>query len=484
MQKSKKTSKKYLPYLFIFLALIAIVAVGIFFAKNNNNNSTNINDSAVDWSTFDEKIINLSSSGSQKLTSPGVYTLTGTLEDGMIEVSTSGTVKLILDNVTIKNSNGPAILVSESELVVIETKENSTNYLSDSAKYSVSDEDICATLFSKDDLVLEGSGKLFITGNYEDGIVSKDDLKINSGSYELDTKDEGIRGRDSVEILGGEFIINSGGDAIKSNNSEEIGKGTVSISDGTFSISAGDDGIHAETNLEINGGTIDIEKSYEGLEGANISINGGDIKINASDDGINAAGGNDGSSPNMRNYNSSSSNYSIVIGGGNIYVNSLGDGIDSNGSLVINGGEVVVDGPANSANGALDSETGIVYNGGTVIALGASGMATAPDESSNGYSISAFFDTTYSAGTKISVKDASGNLILSHVSSKTFSHASLSSEQFKEGQTYIIYINEAEVSSITLTGKTTRIGSGAQMMGPGGAPAQKEGNQRFEGKNP
>ncbi|MBR3256793.1 carbohydrate-binding domain-containing protein [Candidatus Saccharibacteria bacterium] len=486
-RNKSKSNKKLIPYILLVLVPVVLIVIAlIFFNKQNPSGSSVLDDSAVSWSTYSEQTIELEDS--LKISNPGVYTLSGEISDGMIEINTSGIVKLILNGVTVKNSSGPAILVSEAETVFLETVEGTTNTFSDSSSYKTSDEDICATVFSKDDLVLQGSGTLIVTGNYEDGIVSKDDLKITSGTYKLDTKDEGIRGRDSVEISGGTFEISAGGDAIKSNNSDEVGKGTVKISGGDFSISAGDDGIHAESALEISGGTINIEKSYEGLEGSSVTISGGDIKVVASDDGVNAAGGNDGSSPNMARYQASSSNYKIEISGGNLYVNSQGDGLDSNGSLTVSGGAVVVDGPINSANGALDAEAGVFYNGGSLIAVGASGMATAPSEASSGHSLSVYFDSTYSAGTKLSVKDSSGNLVLSHVSSKSFSHASLSSEQFKEGETYIIYINEAEVNSVTISGKTSRVGSGAQemMMGPGGggAPAGAGGNQRRGWNNP
>ncbi|MBQ3430822.1 carbohydrate-binding domain-containing protein [Candidatus Saccharibacteria bacterium] len=467
-EKPEKPSRKLLEILTLVFVPVAIIVVCLLFFNNKDNGlKNNIDDSSVAWSTYDEQEITLSES--LEITTPGIYTLTGSLSDGMIEINTPGIVKLVLNNASIVNSSGPAILVSEAETVFIETAEGTTNYLSDSTKYNLSDDDIKATLFSKDDLVLQGSGKLVVTGNFEDGIVSKDDLKITSGTYEINSKDEGIRGRDSVYIAGGTFDIVSGGDAIKSNNSDEIGKGTVLIDSGEITISAGDDGIHAESSTEINGGKIDIKKSYEGIEGSTIKITGGEISVVSSDDGLNAAGGNDSSSPNTRTYQSSSSNYWIEINGGTIHVDSAGDGIDSNGSLTINGGTVIVDGPANSANGALDSETDVVYNGGTIIAVGASGMAVAPGNKSSGYSISAFLDKTYSAGTTISVKNSAGENVLSYAPIKSFSHLSLSSPEFKEGETYTIFLNDSEYESVTLSEKTTRVGFSieGQMM-PGG----------------
>ena len=140
---------------------------------------------------------------------------------------------------------------------------------------------------------------------------------------------------------------------------------------------------------------------------------------------------------------------------------------------------MVVDGPTNSGNGALDAEGEVQFNGGSVVAVGASGMAVAPGSGSSGYSMSVFFSQTYSAGTTISVRDASGNTVLTHTAAKSFQHASLSSESFAEGGTYYIYVNGAEYTSVTLSGKTTQVGSGGMMNG--GMPGQMNGGQQQAG---
>ncbi|MBR3131434.1 carbohydrate-binding domain-containing protein [Candidatus Saccharibacteria bacterium] len=469
-EKRKKEPKRR-PVLVITIILVVVVAVAIIFGGANGTGrstlSNNINDTGVNWDRYDTTAITLSGTGKTLITQAGVYTVTGTLSDGYIEINSLGAVKLILDGVIITNNSGPAIYVAGAEMVTIELAGGSNNTLTDATIYRGWDEDVCGVLFSHDDLVLQGDGELTIEANYEDGIVGKDDLKINSGIYNIDAKDEGIRGRDSIYIVDGTFEITSGGDALKSNNSDEVGKGWVKIDGGSITASADDDGVHAESSLEINGGTIQINKSYEGIEAAKVTINDGEISITASDDGINAAGGNDGSSPNMGRYQQSSNNYSISINGGRLYVNSAGDGIDSNGAVYVNGGTVIVDGPTNSGNGALDSETGVIFNGGSVVAIGASGMAVAPDKSSAKYSISVFFASTYSAGTVLEVYDDHGNVILKHTSLKSFQHASLSSDAFEEGETYYVYVDDVRYTTVTLSEKTTQVGQGNRMM-PGG----------------
>ena len=468
-------------FLIAAIVLVPLIIVGICLLLGQGSSDTsvpsnNIDDSSINWDSYSGSEIELTDS--IKITSGGVYTLSGTVADGMIEINTDKDVKLILNGVSATNSNGPALYVANADNVVLETVAGTTNTFTDSSLYNNWDEDVCGAIFSHDDLVLQGEGTLVVNGNYEDGIVGKDDLKIVSGTYIVKSKDDAIRGRDSVYVVDGTFTITSGGDGIKSNNSDEVGKGYILIDGGTFKISAGDDGIHAESSLEVNGGTISVEKSYEGLEAGKITINGGDISIVSSDDGFNAAGGNDSSSPNMSRYQASSGNYALIFNGGNIYVNASGDGLDSNGYLEINGGTIIVDGPTSSGNGALDAESSVSYNGGSLIAVGASGMAVAPGSSSSKYSLSVFFSSTYSAGTTLTVKDSSGNTLLEYSPKKSFAHAVFSSESFKEGETYTILVNGSEYASATLSEKTTQLGSGGMMM-PG---AQGGGQQPGQGR--
>ncbi|MBR3320015.1 carbohydrate-binding domain-containing protein [Candidatus Saccharibacteria bacterium] len=465
--------------LIITIPLVIIALVVILFGVKSSDSELgdNITSNQMAVNSANSKTLTLTKT--TKISEPGVYTLVGEIADGMLSINTVGVVQLILNNVTITNSNGPAIYVENASTVIIETADGSTNTLTDSSIYEGWDEDVCGALFSHDDLVLQGAGTLIVNGNFEDGIVGKDDLKIISGQYVVSARDEGIRGRDSIYIVDGKFDITAGGDALKANNSEEVAKGWVKIDGGVILASAGDDGIHAESSVEINGGTIEISQSYEGIEGAKITINGGAINVTASDDGINAAGGNDGSSPNMARFKESSGDYAIAINGGTIHIASNGDGIDSNGTVSVNGGEVIVDGPVNAGNGALDAETGIIYNGGSIIAVGSSGMAVAPATSSEKYSISVFFDEAYRAGTELTLKDEDGNVLLSHTSLKTFQHAVLSHDSLAEGKTYYIYVDGDRYTSVTLSGKTTQVGQGGGMMPGDGmnAPGNNGGRQ-------
>ena len=320
--------------------------------SSNTSNTIEVKENNVDWDSEEEKEVSDSENG-VNITESGTYTLTEEI-NGQVVINTSGNVKLILDNVTIKSSNGPCILVQEADNVLIYLEEGSTNVLEDSASYTGFEEET-ATIFSHDDLTIDGEGTLKVNANYEDAIVSKDDLTINSGTYKITSIDDAIRGKDSVYIKNGSFTINASGDGIKSSNDTETDKGYILIENGNFKITAGSDGIQAITKLVINGGTFDIT-SEEGLEATYIVINDGTIKISASDDGINASKKSTFMTP------------TIEINGGNITVN-MGQGdtdaLDANGNIYINGGTINITGQS-----AFDYDNEGKINGGEVTVNG------------------------------------------------------------------------------------------------------------------
>jgi len=476
--------------------------------------STDNGDLKINWDRY--KTIDVELSETLTITESGTYHLTGSLDDGLIIVNAgNGVVRLILDNVNIKNSSGPAIACYSADDLVIELVGEST--LEDGTSYSADyDEDVNGVIYSKADLTFQGDGALNLTANYQDGIVSKDDLKFNSGTYNISANDDGIRGKDSVYIVAGDFTIDSAADAIKSTNETDADKGfvliesgnfnivtgakgikainSVLIYDGTFDIDSyddaihsnnyvgivggditiisGDDGVHANKELIIDGGTIAIKKSYEGLEAQAITINGGEISIASSDDGINAGGGADASATNRQGAGAfdSDANCEIIINGGNVYINSSGDGVDSNGYTYFNGGTVTVDGPTNNGNGALDAGVSISMNGGKVVAVGSSGMAETLGSNSSVYSASVYFSSTQTAGTKIEIKNSAGETIISHTSAKTFNHMSVGTEDLKAGETYTIYLNGVKYQDFTISSIVTTVGNSntnQQMMQPG-----------------
>lgn len=256
------------------------------------------------------------------------------------------------------------------------------------------------------------------------------------------TSMKGVKAGDSILIQNGTFVIDSADDAIHANVS-------AIINGGTFDIASGDDAIHAEQNLTITDGSIQITQSYEGLEALHILVSGGDIRLKALDDGINAAGGTDSSGTGGRDQmfgggpggKGGSSNGSIEVSGGILYIHSSGDGMDANGTLTISGGHVTVVGPTQGDTATLDYDTSGIITGGTFIGTGASGMAQTFSDSEQG--VIAVSVGSQSAGTQITLTDAEGNTVISYKPELDFAVVILSSPQMQKGASYTITVGSA-----------------------------------------
>ena len=248
------------------------------------------------------------------ITQAGTYVISGNLNNGQIIVDAADTddVRIVLENVNIHSETSAAIYVRNADKLIITLPSGTTNTLSGGSTYENIDENnIDGVIFSKDDLTINGEGTLNINANYKHGIVSKNDLNIVGGTFNINSVSQALSGKDAVKIYGGVFNIESQGKGIKSENVDETEKGNIYITggefnlntvddalhtsgsividEGNFTIKTEDDGMHADKDLVINGGNINITESYEGLEGYKVVINGGDVNIVASDDGINAA---------------------------------------------------------------------------------------------------------------------------------------------------------------------------------------------------
>lgn len=497
------------------------------------------------------------------------YIVTGSLTDGQIIVDgdKSEKIRLILDGVTINSNSSAPIYVKQTDKLFITLAENSKNVLTNNKEFTADgDNNVDAVIFSKDDVTLNGNGSLEITTNCGHGIVSKDDLKITSGTYTITASSHALDGKDSVRIASGTFTLNSDKDGIHSENAddtslgfiyiaggtfkitsdgdgmdaaayltildcnatvksgggasnaekkqEEFGRmndtssstdsdtasakgikangnltisgGTfsldcaddavhsnadISISNGNFTIATGDDGVHADSSLKISGGTINVTESYEGIEGLEITVSGGTISVVSSDDGFNAAGGNDssgyGGGMPQDNF-SADSDAKITISGGKITIDAEGDGIDSNGSLYVSGGEIFVTGPSDNGNGALDYDGDAQITGGTIVAVGMSGMTQNFGSSSTQGSI--LSNTATNVSGEVTLKDSSGNVLVSFTPTREYNSVVVSTPDVKKGSTYTLTTGDSsttiEMSDI-IYGESMQGGQGGQ-RGPNG----------------
>ena len=458
------------------------------------------------------------------ITAAGTYVVSGNLTDGQIIVDATDKdlVRLVLNGVSLTCSSSAPIHVLNAKKVVIILADGTANKITDGESYILTDteaEEPNAAIFSKSDLTFTGSGSLTVDANYNHAIFSKDDLKIISGTITVTAVTDGLKGRNYVAIKDGVIKITAGSDGIQANNSEDAAKGFVIIDGGTIAIEAGKDGIQAETNLlinngsisltasddglhanttiTINGGSLDILKSYEGLESAMITVNNGMISLNASDDGFNVAGGNDGSAMGGRpgqNDFTATGNYFLNINGGTIVMDAGGDGLDSNGSITMTGGTVLVCGPTSNNNGAVDYNGTFKLTGGLLVAAGSSGMAEAPDSTSTQYSILVGFDSAIPANTLVHVATESGAEILTFMPTKAYQSIVFSSPDLANGTTYQVYTGGSSsgkatnglysggtctggtlMASLTIAGITTTAGS-VGGMNPGGGGTRPGGH--------
>lgn len=517
--------------------------------------------------TLNKTTVTVSGSGAKAdgstitITEEGVYVVSGTLEDGQIivDASDSDKVQIVLEGVNINCETNAAIYVREADKVFITLAENSSNTLGGGNEYTqIDDNTVDGVIFSKSNLVCNGTGSLTIEADYKHGIVSRDDLVITGGTYKITAADNGITAKDQLKILDGIFDIDAANSAVKAKNADdaELGNiyiaggiftieaeqdgfhatGSMVVDDGTITVNSGDDGFHAELDTVIHGGTILVEESYEGLEGKRVVVNGGDITVNASNDGVNAVGSGDDDSNAASSNNDSSaavnsgddssisgaadgkeppqmppdtengsdmqpsqdfdpenapsggnapqsfdpgnapsdgnapqkmqggpggggnSELYIKITGGTLTVSADGDGLDSNGGLLVTGGTTIVYGPTSDGDSALDYDGSAIATGGTLAAIGSAGMTESFDEASTQPVITYYGTETQSADTTITLTDSDGGALFTVTPEKAYASIVLTCPEMKLDATYTLAAGTGN-EEITLTDIITTAGT-------------------------
>lgn len=371
----------------------------------------------------------------------GTYIVSGECADGSITVKKGVTgVTLVLDGLTLTSADTAPLTCNKSSEAKIVVKDGTVNTLTDSErnnddKYADNENAENAVIKCKDgsQVVICGGGTLNVVSNGKNG--------IKSGATTETEGEASFTVRDVT--LNVTVAVNDGF------NVEQ----TLNIESGNITVEAADDGIHSDLVLNIGkegtaGPVIKVNKSYEGLEGANITIYSGDIEVHASDDGINAA-----------NSDLKDHKFSMTFAGGKtvVYADN-GDGLDSNGTINVSGGTLVVWTKNKADNSALDSDEGISITGGTVFAAGGSagmGMklsATQPclvfgaSRMGFGSMLGGLFggdNLGISAGDKMAVKDASGNVLFEAQAAYDINAFVFSSPDLTLGSSYSLYAGDS-----------------------------------------
>ncbi|MGN0298046.1 MAG: carbohydrate-binding domain-containing protein [Lachnospiraceae bacterium] len=348
------------------------------------------------------------------ISAEGTYVVSGSCSNGQIIVNANDAkVQLVLKGLELSSAAAP-LIVEEADKVFLTLEEGFSNYLSDGQEYelTVDDSIVDAAIFSKDDLTINGTGSLQVTGNFKHGIVSKDDLIVTGGVITVESIGCGMVGKDSVRITDGILSIISGTDGIRSNNDEDSDKGFIWISGGNIDIQSAHDGIQAEKVCKMEDGNIHIvtgngsesvtHTSNKGMQMWNQSqkqdeneetvslkgikagqifvISGGTINVDSEDDSIH-------------------SNDTILISGGELNLMSGDDGVHADSVLTIDDGTIIV---GTSYEGLEAGE--ITINGGTIDIL----------SSDDGLNAAGGNDTTSESGRKqdMFASDSSRHLII------------------------------------------------------------------------
>lgn len=438
----------------------------------------------------------------------GTYILSGTLTDGMVIVDAEDTdkVQLVLDGVDITSAESAAIYVREADKVFITTASDSQNTLTNGGTYTaIDDNNIDAAIFSKSDLTLNGAGSLTITAKAGHGVVSKDDLVLTSGTYQIDAASHGLSGKDSVRIASGSYTIVSGKDGIHAENADDTSLGFVYLADGTFDITSDGDGISAGNWLQADGGVYTVKagggsenvqksdgewqfgpgqqtESTDTTEEDTVSmkaikaageliLKGGKYSLDSADDTIHSNANitiSDGEFTLASGDDGIHADSATTISGGTIDITESYEGIEGL-SIDITGGETYVSGPTNDGNSALDYNGTGTVTGGIFIAAGSSGMAANFGDSST-QGVMMVTVNSQAAGSAVSLSDSSGNELVSWTPEKEYTSVIISCPEITTGQEYTLTTG-SDTTQITMDSIVYGSGSGmGGNPGNGGGP--------------
>ena len=301
------------------------------------------------------------SGGTVKITCGGEYDFSGNYSgnDAQILVSspkTDTTVYLNMKGLTLTNTADAPIYIQKANKAFVVAKNGTTNTFSDASTRTTTHsytndagqakvDTTGACIYAKDDLTIKGEGTLIVKGNYNNGIHSSNDLRIKNGLITVTAKNNGLKGKESVEISGGTLnITTTGGDGIKSDTEDATdlaaGKGSIEITGGEITINSKYDGITANNAVTVSNG----ESKTPTIK---IKAGGGQTCLGQSTGGNGGRGGMGfGMAGNSCSPDSSTKGIkgdsSITISGGVIDIKSRDDGLHSGGNITVSGGNITI----------------------------------------------------------------------------------------------------------------------------------------------
>ena len=286
----------------------------------------------------------------------------------------------------------------------------------------------------------------------EDGVDAGNELTIKGGTITVSQSEEGLEAR-VIRQLGGDVTIKSSDDGVNASAGSSSKTSDTSATSKTTDASATSN--TADTSSSASQATTDSATASTSasqatadpaatsqVDQANKDKNatppsppagqappqGGQPPQNGQGPGGMPPGGQEESDPSLQ----------IILEGGTLTIDAEGDGIDSNGTVSISGGSLVVNGSVQGGNGPLDAAGDITITGGRVWALGTSDMLQGFAQGSTQASITANIAGT--AGQTLIILDANGKEVARQTASKDFQAVIMSSADLVDGQTYTIQV--------------------------------------------
>lgn len=307
----------------------------------------------------------------------GVYTLSGTLNDGQVIVDTdkNSLVQLVLNGVNLSCSTSAPIYSKQADKTIITLADGSQNTITDATNYvyAIGEDEPDAAIFSKDSLTINGKGSLTVNGNFKNAIGTKDDLVIADGKFVLNAVNDALRGRDSVSVADGDFQIKAGSDGIQSNNDTDADKGWISLDGGTYNISAANDAVQAETSLKISAGDYNITTGGGSSAAVNTNKAPDDFRASRSTTSTtpsttgttttNATSDTATTTETSDSFKALKGGTLIDITGGTFKIDSQDDAVHSNGNVTVNGGDFTI----STGDDGFHADTSLIINDGKIL---------------------------------------------------------------------------------------------------------------------
>lgn len=382
---------KRLFYLFLMVTLtcVASIAANVREVIVSYNGSTATVEVSSDLNTLVTASVNgadVQITQSADVTEKVTYRLSGASDNGSFLHSGDTPITLSFEGLKLTSQTGAAVQIKNGQRIAVVIKENTDNVLTDMEGGS---QKACMVVkgalefWGTGSLAINGrgkhalkcdgcvelaaaNGKITMTSSVKDGIHTDESVLVSGGTVDITTTGNGYWDKDdlktkapacinsaaSVIVNGGKLNLCStgdGGKAIKCDSVFTMNNGLITaratgqryiyegyegdradIDNIPDSLKTSPKAIKADCGISVTGGILNLYTEHDGGEGLEskdtLNISGGKLTINAYDDCINAAG-------------------DIRISGGDLYLNSIdNDGIDTNQSMYISGGNIITQG--------------------------------------------------------------------------------------------------------------------------------------------